>query len=731
MLRYGLCIKLKKILSKSVEKDFIVRIRDESNKQTDKILIKPGQGDSLKRYKAASLVKTKPIKKVLNEKLSRQQSREKHTSFMHTKTAQDYSHGIRKEIEDTSDNLNVTGFNRIAKDESKDDKIDDQKTLKQKILTQIHKSRQPRVNTNQYSSDAHQSLIANKGSLISSRENFKKETKSSSFTRNNNPFSLIGSKKPMTQKENMQIKLNGRNIKLSTTLTKKSHICSRFIKRGNKPIMWCRETNDNNIKYHNKKRRTKNGTLWVRRPKTPPSYNLSNKDLPEMDRKVEIIKTKIKEESKRQIIKNTRSPKKEEEFKKALSKISKPEMKILSKNKRIDIEFSKPLSKLYISKNLKVEVSPLVCKGPNEVRSVASNKWKEKMDNFYQRVRNNYNSSNSTKCQKSRNQYKNFLTEKIKINKMDQNLAFWDFQDHFGTGRSLLDLTPSELKYYRMEYGENAVSQGYLCAKMNKRHSVKSTVDSRRLKMINTGFSKEMFTNSALSRTRINFIKNEVKTIESAHRSNTLLPISLYNSKMLEGYKLIDNEFEFKGNYYLEIDHYDSLLDLLYSVVEQLCEKKEVKGVMNNLKIFYSYNKNSFICLFGQKHNKISPCCRLPMYMTFSVVFGLRMQCVDKYCSNNPVYKSTFHEEQVAQLNTISQIFIDQENTHKEEDQEDQCISILLKDSNLPTSAFSFTRGMSQETIKSEQKDYLSQYVSKKVKGGEHKHSSLRDINYM
>ena len=100
--------------------------------------------------------------------------------------------------------------------------------------------------------------------------------------------------------------------------------------------------------------------------------------------------------------------------------------------------------------------------------------WESQMGKFYNRIAKIHNSespkprfnhlSSNPKPNKA-----NFIQEKIIINPKDQNPAFWDLEQKFGSTENLLSMSQEQRKEYIQKYGEQAFAQGYIHAKMMKR----------------------------------------------------------------------------------------------------------------------------------------------------------------------------------------------------------------------------------------------------------------------
>lgn len=201
------------------------------------------------KSKSSSRMKQKP-KEDKSKQGTSQSSRGVSQAFPRVKTVETYTAGIRNNLEEKADSLNVTGFNKLTKLNKDIQTPPDLTQVPPKITAQNEKPQVPNPPQNPKTTSF--------PPKSSSQTSYPAPTP--------NPFSLFGSKKPFSEKppaqntqnaQNLrqsQMKLNGRNIRLSTTLTKKPHICSRFYKRGNKPIMWCQEEDSEVIKYHNQKR---------------------------------------------------------------------------------------------------------------------------------------------------------------------------------------------------------------------------------------------------------------------------------------------------------------------------------------------------------------------------------------------------------------------------------------------------------------------------------------------
>jgi len=68
---------------------------------------------------------------------------------------------------------------------------------------------------------------------------------------------------------------------------------------------------------------------------------------------------------------------------------------------------------------------------------------------------------------RNKNEHDTFLKNKLIIRKRDQNMAFWDLEQYFGEFDTILDLSNSQRNKYRQKFGDEALSQGYLYAKVN------------------------------------------------------------------------------------------------------------------------------------------------------------------------------------------------------------------------------------------------------------------------
>mmetsp|Transcript_5476 Transcript_5476/g.4662 ORF Transcript_5476/g.4662 Transcript_5476/m.4662 type:complete len:99 (+) Transcript_5476:535-831(+) len=96
------------------------------------------------------------------------------------------------------------------------------------------------------------------------------------------------------------------------------------------------------------------------------------------------------------------------------------------------------------------------------------------------------------------------------------------------------------------------------------------------------------------------------------------------------------------------------------------------------------------------------------MYVEFSATLGIKIMCVDKYyCPTNPIHQAILTGDQIDAL---------------------KLFSVNLKSQAHPSSYSFFDSGF-QDTTSTIDFDYISKSVSRKIGGGEYKHSSLRSIN--
>lgn len=52
------------------------------------------------------------------------------------------------------------------------------------------------------------------------------------------------------------------------------------------------------------------------------------------------------------------------------------------------------------------------------------------------------------------------------MHQKDKNIPFWDFDAYFGDSESVLNMTDEQKRYIIIKYGENALAQSILKAKV-------------------------------------------------------------------------------------------------------------------------------------------------------------------------------------------------------------------------------------------------------------------------
>lgn len=90
------------------------------------------------------------------------------------------------------------------------------------------------------------------------------------------------------------------------------------------------------------------------------------------------------------------------------------------------------------------------------------------MHKFYDKVWKNYRSQSPVK--RSRDEvatdHARSFTKKITVATKDQNLAFWEFDQYFGENDEIFNLDEVQKQQYIKRFGEEALVQGYLRAKV-------------------------------------------------------------------------------------------------------------------------------------------------------------------------------------------------------------------------------------------------------------------------
>lgn len=93
------------------------------------------------------------------------------------------------------------------------------------------------------------------------------------------------------------------------------------------------------------------------------------------------------------------------------------------------------------------------------------------MGKFYEKVWKHYHSnspiSRAQGVRRINNKHADdYVKKKITIGREDQSIAFWDLEEYFGEGDSILNITESQKEQYIREFGSQALTQGYLRAKV-------------------------------------------------------------------------------------------------------------------------------------------------------------------------------------------------------------------------------------------------------------------------
>jgi len=93
------------------------------------------------------------------------------------------------------------------------------------------------------------------------------------------------------------------------------------------------------------------------------------------------------------------------------------------------------------------------------------------MSQFYSKVWKHYSSASPSDKHRHMNDRRssrgNFV-KKVEVSKKDQNMAYWQLDKCFGKGSDLLSIDETQRDQYIKEFGENALMQGYLRAKVSQ-----------------------------------------------------------------------------------------------------------------------------------------------------------------------------------------------------------------------------------------------------------------------